>query len=821
MASLLALIDFLAFSQSALAAPSRNLTTLRTQYAPSFVSEPDGRGTWSLLYSCTFTLALCLWTAFHPNVKRPDASEARKYRLRFTWLAVAILAPELGVLTAFKQYRQSKALAAELSQMRARARLKDSSTTSADTWDGIGQDSKQPRSFGKDDAESVPPSHVPFSHTYGFYVLMGGLAVNVGHLHDRLHRILLTPSGLIHLARKGIFFEVADPDIQDKSKANLLAKGFVLLQITWTLLQCLSRKGIELPLSVLEVHVLVHAGCALIMYVLWFNKPMDIDEPIDVSGQIPDEIIALMLVQNHCFGMRPNRDFEIPIEYRPVGLSGKKFGLWPSRRVSEAAYLMYSPRLPSNSSDLNTSSESDQEDVLAVDHLPGSAVSPVPSIESENLVTRSEYCSDRSSKLSSASDQVVHEAQANTNASNLSAMIPSYSLPTVAQPIIGGDRPPTSAIEALPLAASQQGLEHASRSYTLTRTAAEPGYTCSGFTCKPAAEVKTVATIHTGQFLENGIGPKAFLTGEWRGDIVPRKRGWGPFRRPDAIVQIPEDLRKRLPLDRIESSTIVYHFPLSVSLSEKDLRRWQLAGRALRTELTSAKQFDDDSPFLDVENSADTIRGAHFVTQARLVGWHGPVLEELYHATYGTATFSCRYIPLLQGVYHRILELEELKLGMTNAVMTLPGLLYGALHLTLWNYRFPTYAELLLWRMSSVTLLAVPALAAFILFILAVYRKRFQGKAPHGTSKANRDLEGAFAGATDRKQNGRKGRLASSIKREVILDSWLLASISLVMITAFYIFSRTFIIVESFISLRHVPIGVYTDVGWSKYIPHL
>ncbi len=35
-----------------------------------------------------------------------------------------------------------------------------------------------------------------------------------------------------------------------------------------------------------------------------------------------------------------------------------------------------------------------------------------------------------------------------------------------------------------------------------------------------------------------------------------------------------------------------------------------------------------------------------------------------------------------------------------------------------------------------------------------------------------------------------------------------------------YVFSRVFIIVESFISLRHVPVGVHTGVGWSKYIPH-
>ena len=35
------------------------------------------------------------------------------------------------------------------------------------------------------------------------------------------------------------------------------------------------------------------------------------------------------------------------------------------------------------------------------------------------------------------------------------------------------------------------------------------------------------------------------------------------------------------------------------------------------------------------------------------------------------------------------------------------------------------------------------------------------------------------------------------------------------------VFARVFIVVESFISLRHVPLGVYIYVRWAKYIPHL
>ena len=38
--------------------PDRNITTLETEYTPPFIPDRDGRGTWSLLHSCIFTLVL-------------------------------------------------------------------------------------------------------------------------------------------------------------------------------------------------------------------------------------------------------------------------------------------------------------------------------------------------------------------------------------------------------------------------------------------------------------------------------------------------------------------------------------------------------------------------------------------------------------------------------------------------------------------------------------------------------------------------------------------------------------------------------------------
>ncbi|KUJ17077.1 uncharacterized protein LY89DRAFT_550286, partial [Mollisia scopiformis] len=78
-----------------------NLTALRTDIAPAWVSSPGGRGTWEILYSCLFTLLLCVYTAIHMNV--PPAGESKfAFWLRKTkWVAIAVFAPEIVVVNAF------------------------------------------------------------------------------------------------------------------------------------------------------------------------------------------------------------------------------------------------------------------------------------------------------------------------------------------------------------------------------------------------------------------------------------------------------------------------------------------------------------------------------------------------------------------------------------------------------------------------------------------------------------------------------------------------------------------------------------------------
>jgi hypothetical protein len=112
MPLLISLLYFLR-SDFAFAAPIRNLTALRTDIAPAWVANPSGRGTWDLLYSCTFTIFLCVYTAIHLNAP-PEESGFRFWLRKTKWVCIAIIAPEVVVYTSFEQWILSRGFLKDL-----------------------------------------------------------------------------------------------------------------------------------------------------------------------------------------------------------------------------------------------------------------------------------------------------------------------------------------------------------------------------------------------------------------------------------------------------------------------------------------------------------------------------------------------------------------------------------------------------------------------------------------------------------------------------------------------------------------------------------
>lgn len=82
-----------------------------------FVSDPDGRGTLSLLFSCLLTLGLCVWSAVHLNLPKYDESEnAYSYRY-FKWSILGLFGPELVIWAAWRQFISARALTKSINEV--------------------------------------------------------------------------------------------------------------------------------------------------------------------------------------------------------------------------------------------------------------------------------------------------------------------------------------------------------------------------------------------------------------------------------------------------------------------------------------------------------------------------------------------------------------------------------------------------------------------------------------------------------------------------------------------------------------------------------
>lgn len=73
-------------------------------------SDPDGRGTFTLVSSCNFTLTICVYSAMHLNVPPRGESVPSFWLRNIRWALLGIFGPELVVFIAWKQYLSAKAV---------------------------------------------------------------------------------------------------------------------------------------------------------------------------------------------------------------------------------------------------------------------------------------------------------------------------------------------------------------------------------------------------------------------------------------------------------------------------------------------------------------------------------------------------------------------------------------------------------------------------------------------------------------------------------------------------------------------------------------
>lgn len=113
---------------------------------------------------------------------------------------------------------------------------------------------------------------------------MGGVKVPVRHLcPEKLvwhgttlnqtipKEVTLTTKGVLLLIKSGYDVGVSKVKIEDRSKQDTVQKLLVATQATWMAAQCAARPLYGLPLSLLEIHTMIHVLCAMFLYAFWLK----------------------------------------------------------------------------------------------------------------------------------------------------------------------------------------------------------------------------------------------------------------------------------------------------------------------------------------------------------------------------------------------------------------------------------------------------------------------------------------------------------------------------------------------------------------------
>lgn len=140
---------------------------------------------------------------------------------------------------------------------------------------------------------------------------MGGFvfdtrSTTLNFLPDERDQLTLTASGLLFLAEHApaLLPDIPTAGILDKSKVDGLGKTIVLLQALWFCVQVMCRLIAHLSISLLELTTFVHGICFLVVYLIWWSKPLDINTPTFITiRDLEDEEMCAAMVMRSSIGM--------------------------------------------------------------------------------------------------------------------------------------------------------------------------------------------------------------------------------------------------------------------------------------------------------------------------------------------------------------------------------------------------------------------------------------------------------------------------------------------------------------------------------------
>ncbi|KAG0695930.1 hypothetical protein DFH29DRAFT_246079 [Suillus ampliporus] len=268
MRLLLCMILYLIGVIQAAPATSMNATvTSDGSEAPSLTNRTLG----SIISSCLLTLFTCTYSGIHPNIPSPKDSRIRVLWRRLGIMVMASIAPELIVTWGIGQWLSARRV---ITPFPCRMNFDD--------YEGYGAVHALTKPFKQwvKTYASEQSEDYTWTQTHSFFVLMGGFML---YVNGKPYRIL-SPGQLDRMVSAGCIDAptLTAKQICDQSKGNAISKGLVMLQVVWFALQLMSRALYRLETTLLEAGTLAFVVLSFVAYVVWWNKPLDVQCPYPV-----------------------------------------------------------------------------------------------------------------------------------------------------------------------------------------------------------------------------------------------------------------------------------------------------------------------------------------------------------------------------------------------------------------------------------------------------------------------------------------------------------------------------------------------------------
>ncbi|KAI4253668.1 MAG: hypothetical protein LQ352_003556 [Teloschistes flavicans] len=230
--------------------------------------------------------------------------QASQHWRKLKWLLVGLFAPEILAYVAWQQRLEAEGLWRDLRIQYNHSVVSNWSKTLSRLFRfrATNVSKEEVNAQGLPQSPKIHQLHrSEFDLVHGFYALMGGFTMTSNgpgatFLPRDLTRVTLTSSGLRFLLQHEpqALPDITAEQIRDKSKADGLKKTLVCAQALWFCIQCITRLSQSLPISLLELNTVGHALCALVIYLSWWDKPLDIGEPTLISDSKYHPILAYM-----------------------------------------------------------------------------------------------------------------------------------------------------------------------------------------------------------------------------------------------------------------------------------------------------------------------------------------------------------------------------------------------------------------------------------------------------------------------------------------------------------------------------------------------